>query len=142
MTKGEKFGKKAKCKHGHRSVISKSAWCDLNKNCTVLKLLDMRHNPKCNCQRQIIFTLKQFQLEGNGFKITMKTVFKGTEKLWNDFLKPGLKTTTATISAGVAEKTKNPQSAQIISNILKSLTGGRFLNLTDLYGNGLRLKDM
>ena len=48
---------------------------------------------------------------------------------------------TALISASVAAKTKNPQSAQITSNILKSLTSsGRVLNLTDLLGNGLRLK--
>ena len=28
------------------------------KNCTVLKLHDMCHSPKCNCQKQITFTLK------------------------------------------------------------------------------------
>ena len=46
------------------------------------------------------------------------------------------------ISAAVAAKTKNPQSAQVTSIILKSLTGGRVLNLTDMHGNGLRLKVM
>ena len=40
----------------------------------------------------------------------------------------------------VAAKTKNPQSAQITSNILKSLTGGKVLRLTDMHGDGLRLK--
>ena len=32
----------------------------------------MCHNPKCKCQKQITFTPKQFQLEGAGFKNTMK----------------------------------------------------------------------
>ena len=39
MTKGEDFIKSAKCTHGHRSAMSNSAYCDLNKKCTVLKLL-------------------------------------------------------------------------------------------------------
>ena len=49
---------------------------------------------------------------------------------------------TSLISAAVAAKTKNPQTAQITNNILKSLTGGRVLSLTDMHGNGLRLKVM
>ena len=44
--------------------MSKSAWCDLNKDCTELKLHDMCHNPKCICQKQITFTPKQFQHDG------------------------------------------------------------------------------
>ena len=48
MTKGGDFNKSAKCTHGHRSAMSNSAWCDLNENCTVLKLHDMCQNPKCN----------------------------------------------------------------------------------------------
>ena len=68
MTEGEDFVKNAKCTHGHSSALSNSAWCDLNKNCSVLKLHDMCHNPKCNCQKQITFSPRQFQSEGNGFK--------------------------------------------------------------------------
>ena len=44
-------------------------------------------------------------------------------------------------SAAVAAKTKNPQSAQITNSILKSLTGGKILSLTDMHsGAGLRLR--
>ena len=32
MTRGQDFIKNAKCSHGHRSAMSNSAWCDLNKN--------------------------------------------------------------------------------------------------------------
>ena len=60
--------------------------------------------------------------------------------MWNNFIKPGLKNATPIISAGVAAKAKKPHSAQITSNILKSLTGGKILSLTYVHGNGLRLK--
>ena len=56
MTRVENFSKNAKCKHGHRLVMSNSAWCDLSKKCTVLKLPDMCHNPKCNCQKKTTST--------------------------------------------------------------------------------------
>ena len=79
MTRGESFVKSAKCTHGHRSAMSNSAWCDLNKNCTVLKLHDMCHDPECNCQKQITFSTRQFQLEGIGFKSTMNEIFKGSQ---------------------------------------------------------------
>ena len=90
----------------------------------------------------ITFSPSQFQLEGAGFKNTMKKVFKGSEKMWNKFLKPGLKISTPLISAAVAAKTKNPQSAQVANSILKSLTGGKILSLTDMHGRGLRLRVM
>ena len=72
MTNGEDFIRNPKCKHGHRSALSKSAWWDLKKKGTVLKLEDICHNPNCNCQKQITFTPKQYRLEGNGFKNTIK----------------------------------------------------------------------
>ena len=102
----------------------------------------MCHIPKCKCQKQINFSRNQFQLEGAGFKNTMKKIFKGSQTAWNRFLKPALKIATPIISAGVAMRTKDPQSAQLKSNILKSLTGGKILSLTDMRGNGLRLKVM
>ena len=49
---------------------------------------------------------------------------------------------TPLISTAVAAKTKNPQSAQITNNILKSLTGRKIFSLTDMHGRGLRLKVM
>ena len=142
MTKGEDSIKNAKCTHGHISAMSNSAWCDLNKNCTVLKLQDMCHNPKCKCQKQINFTPKQFQLEGGSIKSKLRKNFRGTQTAWNKFIKPGLNMATPLISAAVAAKTKNHQSAQVTNSILKSLTGGKILSLTDMHGNGLRLKVM
>ena len=142
MTRGQDFIKNAKCTHGHRSAMSTSAWCDLNKNCTVLKLHDMCHNPKCKCQKMITFTPQQSQLEGGSIKSKLQKIFRGTQTAWNKFIKPGLKMATPLISAAVAAKTKNPQSAQVTNSILKTLTGGKILSLTDMHGNGLRLKVM
>ena len=58
----------------------------------------------------------------------------------NKFKKPGLKTTIPINSADVTAKTKNTPAGLVTSKILKSLMGGRILNLTDLHGDGLRLK--
>ena len=58
----------------------------------------------------------------------------------NNFIKPGLKKASPIISAGVAAKNKISQAGQVTSSFLKPLTGGKVLNLTDLHGNGLRLK--
>ena len=142
MTRAESFMKNAKCAHGHRSAMSNSAWCDLNKNCTVLKLHDVCHNPKCKCQKMITFSPNQFQLEGGSIKSKLQKIFRGTQTAWNKFIKPGLKMATPLISAAVMAKTKSPQSVQITNSILKSLTGGKILSLTDMHGNGLRLKVM
>ena len=142
MTRGQDFIKNAKCTHGHRSAMSNSAWCDLNKNCTVLKLHDMCHSPKCKCQKMITFNPNQFQLEGGSIKSKLKTIFRGTKTAWDKFIKPGLKIATPLISAAVAAKTKDPRSAQVTNTILKSLTGGKRLSLADMHGRGLRLKVM
>ena len=48
----------------------------------------------------------------------MEKIFEGTEKMWNIFIKPGFKIASPNISACVAAKTKNPQSAQVTSNTL------------------------
>ena len=68
--------------------------------------------------------------------------FRGTQTAWNKIIKPGLKIASPNISEAVAAETKNPQSAQIRSKILKSLPGGKILSLTNVHGHGLRLKVM
>ena len=78
-------------KNGHRLAMSKSAWFDLNKDCTVLKLHDMGYNTKCICQKQITPSTKQFQLEGGSIKSKLQKNFKGTQTAWNKFLKQSLK---------------------------------------------------
>ena len=142
MNRGQDYIKNAKCTHGHRSAMSNSAWCDLNKNCTVLKLHDMCHNPKCECQKQITFSPNQFQLEGAGFRNTMKKLFKESQTAWSKFLKPTINTLAPVIGMAVGAKSKNAKVGAATTNILNSLTGGKNLSLTDMHGRGLRFKVM
>ena len=79
-------------------------------------------------------------LEGGTIKSKLQKIFRGTKKAWYSFIEPGLKMATPLISAAVAAKTKNPQSAQITKNILKVLTGGKILSVTDMHRKWLRLK--
>ena len=65
--------------------MSNSARCDLNKNCTVIKLPDMCLNPKFKCQKQIVLSPKMFQLEGPGFKSTMKKYLRDLKQLEINF---------------------------------------------------------
>ena len=122
--------------------MSNAAWTDLNSKGNILKLHDKCHNLKCGCQEIVTFTPHQYMLEGGSIKSNLQKVFRGTQTAWNKFIKPGLKMATPLISAAVAAKTENPQSAQVENSILKSLTGGKSLLLTDMHGNGLRLKVM
>ena len=131
-----------KCTHGHRSAMSNSAWCDLNKDCTVLNLHNVCHNPKCNCQKKITFRSKQFQFEGAGFKKTLKKLPKGSQTAGNKNLKPAVNVAAPFIGLAVSAKSKNPKVGQATTNISKSKSGGKISSLTDMHGNGLRLKVM
>ena len=142
MTRGQDFNKRGKCKKNHCSSTSNSAWTDLNSKGNLLKLHGNCPKPKYGCQKMITFTPHQHMLKGGSIKRKLQKIFRGTKRAWDSFIKPGLKMATPLISAAVAAKTKNSQSAQVTNNILKSLTGGRVLNLTDMHGNGLRLKVM
>ena len=72
----------------------------------------------------------------------LQKIFKGTQTAGNEFIKPGLQIATPLISAAFAAKTKNPQTAQTRTNILKSISGRKVLSLTDMHGHGLRSKAM
>ena len=133
----EDFIKRGKCKNNHCSSMSNSAWTDLNSRGNILKLRDKCRNPKCGCHKIITFTPHQYMLEGGSLKRKLQKIFRGTKKAWDSFIKPGIKMATPLISAAVAAKTKNPQSAQVANNFLKSLTGGKIMSLTDIQGNGL-----
>ena len=142
MTKGEDFIKRGKCKNKHCSSMSNSAWCDLNSKGFILKLHDKCPNLKCGCQKIITFTPHQYMLEGGSIKSKLQKIFKGTQNAWNKFLKPAINATAPFIGMAISAKTKNPKVGQATTNILKSISGGIILSLTDMHGNGLRLKVM
>ena len=122
--------------------MSNSAWTDLNSQGNIIKLHDKCPNPKCGCQKIITFTPHQYMLEGGSIKSKLQKIFKGTQSAWNKFLKPALNMASPYNGIAVSAKTKNPKIGAATTNILKSISGGRILNITDLHGNGLRLKVM
>ena len=81
-------------------------------------------NSECKFQKKTTFTLKQFQLEGSGFKSKLKKN-KASEKVLNNFIEPGLKIASPFVSEAVAAKTKNFQAPQKTSNILASQSNGK-----------------
>ena len=103
--------------------MSNSAWCDLNNNCTLLKLHVMCHNPKCNCQKQITFRPRQFQFEGVPIKSKFQKIFRGTQTAGNKFLKPAVNVAASFIGMVVGVKTENPKVAHATTKILKSIQG-------------------
>ena len=58
MKKSQNLKNRGQCIHGHFSLISNSAWTDLNTECTVLRLHEVYDEKRCKCQKQL--TLKRF----------------------------------------------------------------------------------
>ena len=142
MSRAQNFMQKGKCSKNHCSSISNQAWTDLNSKGNILKLHDKCPNPKCACQKIITFTPHQYMLEGGSIKSKLQKIFKGTQTAWINFLKPAINATAPFIGMAVSAKTKNPKAGLATTNILKSISGGKILSLTDMHGNGLRLKVM
>ena len=143
MTRGEDFIKRGKCGKNHCSSMSNSAGTDLNSKGNILKLHDKCPNPKCGCQKKITFTPHQYMLEGGSIIVSkLQKIFKGTQTAWNKFLKPAINASAPFIGMAVGAKTKNLKIAAGTTNILKSISGGKILSLTDMHGNGLRLRVM
>ena len=142
MTRADNFIKKGKCSKNHCSSMSNQAWTDLNSQGNILKLHDKCPNPKCRCQKIITFTPHQYMLEGGSIKSKLQEILRGTKSAWDKFLKPAINATAPFIGMAVSVKTKNPKVGQATTTILNSISGGRILSLTDMHGNGLRLKVM
>ena len=118
--------------------MSNTACCDLNSKGDILKIHEKCPNPKCNCQKLITFTPHQDMLESNGFKNTMKKIVEGTQSAWNRFFKPAVMVAAPFIGMAVSGKTKTPKVVEATGNILKSISGGKNLSLTDMHGHELR----
>ena len=79
-------------------------------------------------------------LKGGSIKCKLQQFFRGTQSAWNKFSKPAVNVAVPFIGMAVSAKTKNPKVGQATTNILKSISGGKNLSLTDMHGRGLRLK--
>ena len=122
--------------------MSNQAWYDLNSKGYILKLHDHCHILKCKCQKQTTFTPRQFQMEGGSIKNKLKSIFRGLKAARNKFLKHAINVASPFIGMAVGAKTKSAQVAQATTNILKSISGGKNLSLTDMHGQGFKLKVM
>ena len=81
-------------------------------------------------------------LEGGSIKSKVQINFRGTHTAWNKFLAPAINATAPFRGMAVSAETKNPKVGQETTNILKSISGGKILSLTDMHGHGLRLQVM
>ena len=94
------------------------------------------------CQKQKTFTPKQYMLEGGSIKSKLQKIFRGTQTARNKFPQPAVNLAAPFVGTAVSAKTNNPKVGQATTNLLKSISGGKILSLTDIHGNGLRLKVM
>ena len=81
-------------------------------------------------------------LEGGSIKSKLKSIFQRRQTAWNKILITAINASAPFIGMSVSAKTKNPKFGQATTNILKSISGGKVLSLTDMHGRGLRLKVM
>ena len=72
----------------------------------------------------------------------MNKINEGPKTAGNMFLKPALNIASPYYGMAVSARTKNPQFVTTTSDIVKSISGGKILSLTDIHGRGLRLKVM
>ena len=122
LTKGQRSEQKRKCKNNHSPHVIKQAWCDLYSKGVVFKLHDMCSKPDCNFQKHVMFSQCQFEMEGSGSKISMKKVFKGSEKAWSSFFKPAVNTLAPVIGTAVGATPKNPEVGQAATKFLKIIS--------------------
>ena len=141
MTRGQNFIQNAKCSHGHRPAMSNSAWCDLNRK-NILRLHDYCPNSNCKCQKQITSTPKQFQLESGSIKSKLQETSRETQSASNKFFKPALNMASPCIGMVVSAKTRNSKIGQGTTKILRSISARKVHSLTEMHGNGLRLRVM
>ena len=88
------------------------------------------------------FTPRQFQLEGVSVRSKLQKNFRGTQTAWNKFSKSAVNIAAPFIGMAVSAKTKNPKVGQATTSLLKNISCSKILSLTDMHGNGLRLKVM
>ena len=68
LTERQIFLKSSKCKNNHSSSMSNLSCCDLIYKDNLFEVHDMCPNPKCKCQKQLTFSLAEFQFERQGYK--------------------------------------------------------------------------
>ena len=71
-----------------------------------------------------------------------KKTFDGNRTALKTIIKLAITAIAPVVGMALAAKSKNPGADQATISILKSISGGKVLSLTDIHGKNLRLKIM
>ena len=93
-----------------------------------------------NVKSKLLLLQDNFKWREPQLKKKLKSISRGTQAAENKFLKPAVNVAAPIKGMAVGAKSKNPQVAQATTNILKRISVGKILSLTDMHGQGLRLK--
>ena len=91
-----------------------------------------------NVRNRFFLLQSNLNLKVVRWKVSCKKVFKVTQTAWNHFLKKALNIASPYYGTAVGAKTTNPKIGQATTNILKSISDGKILSLTDINGRTLR----
>ena len=93
-------------------------------------------------RKNLLSVLNNFNWKVLVLKNAMDKIFKRSQTAWNKFSKPAVNVAAPFFGMAVTAKTKNTKVGQATTNILKIISGGKILNLTDMHGRGLTLNVM
>ena len=96
--------------------------------------------PNVNVKNKVLLLLDNFSLKELDLKLNYRELLKSFKQLGINFLKTAPDMTTPLVGMAVGAKTKNPQVAQATTNILKTVSAGKLLRLTNMHGHGLQLR--
>ena len=85
MTRGQNFIKNSKCTHGHRSTMSNSAWCELNKSCTVLQYTICAIILNVSAKNKLFSVQSNFNEKELDSKIPRKKYLRDIKQLGKNF---------------------------------------------------------
>ena len=94
-----------------------------------------------NVRNKLLLLLDNFSLKVLELKKIPKN-FKGTQTTSKKSLEPAINATAPDIGMALAAESNNPAVGQATTNRLKSTGGRKVLPLTDMHGNGLKLRVM
>ena len=92
-----------------------------------------------NVRNKVLLLQKNIKWKVLVLKLQRKKI-NGSQTACKKFLKPAVNVAAPFVGLAVSAKTKNPKVGQATTNILKILSGGKLLSLTDMPRSGLRLK--
>ena len=128
VTRSEKLKQKGKSENNHSSRMSNNAWCELNKDGTILKLHD-----KCpkiiflKVKNKNFFAVDDLKRKVLDLNANSRKDFEGAQTAWHKLLKPTFNVAAPFLGLAVSAKTKNLEVGESTNEKLESISGGKFL---------------